>query len=397
VYREPSVYDNVSVAQLLARGSAKWTHYGDDVLAAWVAEMDFLLAPPIQEALRAAVDRGCAGYPDATRSGLPEAVAAWLAELGVHVAPEQVQTLPDVLKGLELGIDVFSPPGSAVIVPTPAYPPFFSVSKLLGRPILEAPMRNDQGCPHLDLDGIDRAFAAGGKTLILCNPHNPLGRLFSGDELRALAEIVERHGGRVVADEVHGPLTYPGEIFTPYAAASPLAASHSLTLLSASKGWNVPGLKCAQLVLTQPADLARWREMSPLRSHGASILGILANRVAYEAGRPWLADTLTYLDGNRRRLSDLLAIHLPTVGYRMPEATYLAWLDCRRLGLENPATFFLEQAKVAVSDGAAFGAPGQGFVRLNFATSAALLERIVTAMAAAVATRRTAPRSLAMS
>ncbi|HEY8743339.1 MAG TPA: aminotransferase class I/II-fold pyridoxal phosphate-dependent enzyme [Chloroflexota bacterium] len=384
MYPKSSIYDNVSLAQLRARGSAKWMHYGDEVLAAWVAEMDFPLAPPIQEALRAAVERGCVGYPDSSRSGLPEAAVAWLAKLGVHVVPEQVQTLPDVLKGLELGIDVFSPPGSAVIVPTPAYPPFFSVPKLLDRPILEVPMANDQGCPRLDLDGIDRAFAAGAKTLILCNPHNPLGRLFSRDEMCALAEVVERHGGRVVADEVHGPLTYPDETFTPYAASSPAAAGHSLTLLSASKGWNVPGLKCAQLVLTQPADMERWRAVSTLRSHGASILGILANRVAYEAGRPWLTDTLAYLDGNRRRLGELLATHLPAAGYRMPEATYLAWLDCRRLGLENPAAFFLEQAKVAVSDGAAFGAPGKGFVRLNFATSAALLERIVMAMAGAV-------------
>jgi cystathionine beta-lyase len=391
MYRDTSVYDNLRVEQLRARGSSKWTHYGDDVLAAWVAEMDFSLAPPIKAALQAAVERSCAGYPTAsTKSGLPEATAAWLAALGVRVTPEQVQTLPDVLKGLELGIDAFSPPGSAVIVPTPAYPPFFSVPRLLGRPILEVPMDDTQGCPRLDLDGIDRAFAAGGKTLILCNPHNPLGRLFSGDELRALAEVVDRHGGRVIADEVHGPLTYPGETFTPYAAATAAAAGHSLTLLSASKGWNVPGLKCAQLVLTQTADLERWRATSALRSHGASILGILANRVAYEAGRPWLDATLTYLDGNRRRLGELLATHLPAVGYHPPQATYLAWLDCRALGLERPAAFFLEHAKVAVSEGAAFGEPGKGFVRLNFATSAALLERIVQAMAAAVSMARTA-------
>jgi cystathionine beta-lyase len=185
-------------------------------------------------------------------------------------------------------------------------------------------------------------------------------------------------------------LTYPGETFTPYAAATAAAAGHSLTLLSASKGWNVPGLKCAQLVLTQTADLERWRATSALRSHGASILGILANRVAYEAGRPWLDATLTYLDGNRRRLGELLATHLPAVGYHPPQATYLAWLDCRALGLERPAAFFLEHAKVAVSEGAAFGEPGKGFVRLNFATSAALLERIVQAMAAAVSMARTA-------
>ena len=390
MHREPSVYDCVSIEQLRARGSSKWTHYGNDVLAAWVAEMDFPLAPPIQEALRAAIERSCAGYPAAsTKTGLPEATAAWLTGLGVQVAPEQVQTLPDVLKGLELGIDAFSPPGSAVIVPTPAYPPFFSVPKFLGRAILEVPMVDAQRCPRLDLDGIDRAFAAGGKTLILCNPHNPLGRLFSGDELRSLADVVERHGGRVIADEVHGPLTYPGETFTPYAAVSAVAAGHSITLLSASKGWNVPGLKCAQLVLTQPSDLERWHEVPTLRSHGASILGILANRVAYEAGRPWLDQTLTYLDGNRRRLAELLATHLPSIGYRVPEATYLAWLDCRSLGLAQPAAFFLEQARVAVSNGAAFGTPGQGFVRLNFATSATMLERIIKAMAGAVATART--------
>lgn len=380
-----SVYDSVTVEQLCARGSGKWTRHGADVLAAWVAEMDFPLAPPIRAALHAAIERHCTGYPVGdTLSGLPEAVAARLAGQGVAVSPEQIQTLPDVLKGLELGIDAFSPPGSGVIIPTPSYPPFFSVAKLLDRPITEVPMLDDQGCPRLDLDGLARAFAAGAKTLILCNPHNPLGRAFSRAELSALAAVVDQHGGRVVADEVHGPLTYPGETFMPYASVSPAAAAHSITLLSASKGWNVPGLKCAQLALTNPTDLAQWRTISSLRSHGASILGIIANRVAYEEGGPWLADTIAYLDGNRRLLGELLSRLLPDVGYRMPEATYLAWLDCRRLGLEKPSAFFLEHARVAVNDGDAFGAPGQGFVRFNFATSRAILERIVTAMAKAV-------------
>lgn len=385
-----SSYDDVRIKELRSRGNAKWQRYGEEVLAAWVAEMDFPLAPPIHQALAEALSRNFVGYPpEASATGLPDASAAWLAGAGLHVDAARVHLLPDVLTGLALAIEAFAPPGSAVVITTPAYPPFFTTARLGDRPVVEVPMLDQEGQHRFDLAGIEQAFAGGARTLIVCNPHNPLGRVFSRGELKRLAQVVQAHGARVIADEVHSPLVYPGTVYTPYAAVSPAAAAHSVTLMSASKGWNVPGLKCAQIVLTNPADDESWNRIPGLRRPGANTLGIAANLAAYQSGGGWLAATIAYLDCNRRRLGELLATFLPDVRYRPPEGTYLAWLDCRPLGLEHPAAFFLEHAQVALSEGANFGAPGQGFVRFNFATSAALLERIVTAMAGAV--RRQAP------
>jgi cystathionine beta-lyase len=228
---------------------------------------------------------------------------------------------------------------------------------------------------------------------LLCTPHNPLGRVFTRAELAALAALVEAHGARVVSDEVHAPFVYPttqGAVpprrvedaaLVSYATVSDAAAHHSVALTSASKGWNLPGLKCAQIVLTNEADTAAWDRLSYMRSSGASILGILANRVAYEEGESWLREVVAYLDGNRALLARLLAGLLPRVRYTIPEGTYLAWLDCRTLGVADPAAFFLQRAQVALTDGATFGRPGQGHVRLNFATSRAILTTIVEAMA----------------
>lgn len=383
-------YDELSIEELRRRGSIKWTAYGDDVLAAWVAEMDYRTAPAVRDALSAAVARDFVGSPprDAD-SGLPEACAEWLAtssprRLGLRVEPAQVRILPDVLKGVELAVDTFSRPGSAVVVTTPSYPPFFEVVRVCDRPLAEVPMTLDAGRYTLDLAGIDAALAAGAGVVVLCNPYNPLGRVFTPTELSALAEVVERHGARVVADEIHAPLTYPGARHTPYATVSPAAAAHSVTLVSASKAWNLPGLKCAEAVLTNPADVEAWDRLPKLRTHGASTLGIAAHIAAFRHGASWLEETVAHLDGNRRLLGELLRGLLPDVGYHLPEATYLAWLDCRGLGVADPAGLFLSRARVALNDGVTFGAPGRGFVRLNFATSRSILERLVKAMAQAV-------------
>jgi cystathionine beta-lyase len=235
-----------------------------------------------------------------------------------------------------------------------------------------------------DLDAIEAALGAGAGTVILCHPHNPLGRVFTREELAAFAEVVERHDARVVVDALHAPLVYPGTTYVPYAAVSDAAARHSITLVSASKGWNLPGLKCAQAVLTNQEDAGLWDRTSFLRTGGASILGILANRVAYEQADGWRRAAVSYLDGNRLLLAELLAELLPGVRYTAPEATYLAWLDCRALGLDDPAGFFLQRAQVALSDGIHFGAVGRGYVRLNFATSRAILTRIVRRLAGAL-------------
>lgn len=385
--------DSLSIQQLRGRRTAKWTSYGPDVLPAWVAEMDFPLASVIQDELVAAVSRSETGYPTEDPA-LPAAAAAWLARrFGMLVAPDQVKVLPDILKGIELGIKTFSPPGSTVVILTPAYPPFFVVPSVIGRETIQVPLTSRGERLTFDLDGIDTALRSGAGTVLLCNPHNPVGRVFTPAELQNLAEVVEKNGARVIADEVHAPLVYPGVQFTPYSTVSDAAARHSVTLTSASKGWNVAGLKCAQIVLTNRDDLEAWERLSFLETFGASILGILANRVAYTDGDQWLHDVVNYLDGNRLLLASLLQDHLPGVRYTIPEATYLAWLDCRSLDLDDPSAFFLDHARVALNPGSSFGTDGKGYVRLNFATSRAILTEIVQRMGRAVAKERYPERS----
>ena len=385
------IADRTTEDELRARGSLKWTKGGPGVIGAFVAEMDFGAAPPIEAALLDAVKRADFGYLTARAvADMADACAAWQRDrYGWDVDPERVRPLPDVITGLAAAITVFSRPGSPVILPTPAYMPFLTVPGSLGREIIQVPMAVDGGRHVLDLDGIDAAFKRGGDLLILCNPANPVGRVYGKAELAAVADVVEANGGRVFADEIHAPLLYPGGTHIPYAALHAAAAGHTVTGTAASKGWNLPGLKCAQLVLSNDRDAATWAERGATFEHGASTPGVQASIAAYRDGGPWLADVVGYLDGSRTYLDDLLHEHLPEVGYRPPEGTYLAWLDCRALlpGVASPADFFLTAARVMLTDGAACGDAGQGHVRLNFATPRPVLAEIVRRMAVAVRSR----------
>jgi cystathionine beta-lyase len=236
-----------------------------------------------------------------------------------------------------------------------------------------------------DLAGIARAFDRGARLLVHVNPHNPLGRVFSAEEQLALADVVEQAGARVFSDEIHAPLVHPGTVHRPYASLSETTAGHTVTATSASKAWNLPGLKAAQLLLSNDDDAAHWERVGSLYTHGASTPGVLASTAAYDRGGAWLDGVLAYLDGNRRLLGELLADRLPDVRWIPPEGTYLAWLDCRALGLPTSAgQFFLERAGIALVDGPECGAPGAGHVRLNFATPRPVLTTIVDRMADAV-------------
>jgi cystathionine beta-lyase len=265
--------------------------------------------------------------------------------------------------------------------------PFLTVPPTLGRQVIEVPMALDGHRHVYDLDALDAAFRAGGNLLVLCNPHNPIGRVLTREEMEAVAEVVERHCGRVFSDEIHAPLVYDGQQHVPYASLSDVTATHTVTAVSASKAWNLPGLKCAQLVLSNEADAAHWQEVGLMAEHGASNPGVVAAIAAYEEGGPWLDEVLSYLDSNRRRLGELLAERLPEIGYTPPEGTYLAWLDCRALDLDDPAAFFLEHAGVAMTDGRACGAVGAGFARYTFATPRPVLEQTVDRMAQALRRR----------
>jgi cystathionine beta-lyase len=380
--------DQITAEELRQRGSLKWTRGEPGVLGAFVAEMDFGAAPAIQAALREAMARGDYGYlSDHAAEELRTACANWqLTAYGWPADPASIFPMADVLKCLEATIRVFSRPGSPVILPTPAYMPFVSLPGLVGREVIQVPMVTaPSGRMALDLDGIDAALRAGGHLLVLVNPCNPVGRVYSAEELSAVAAVVERHGGRVFADEIHAPLVYPGGRHVPYASVSAVAAGHSVTAVSASKAWNLPGLKCAQLIVTSDADASTWERAWPLYEHDASTLGARASTAAYADGGGWLSDVIGYLDGSRQLLADLLAEHLPAVAYTPPEGTYLAWLDCRALHLKPAAgAFFRERADVLATDGAACGEAGEGFLRLNFATPRPVLAEMVRRMGAAV-------------
>lgn len=378
--------DAITVDSLRAVGGVKWTAF-PEATGAFVAEMDFGLAPAITAALHAAVDRGITGYlPRALAADLAAATAAWHRDrYGWAVQAERIHPIADVLAGLEVAIRHYSPPGTPVIVPTPAYMPFLLLPTALGREIVQVPSVVEHGRHRLDLEGVARAFEAGAGMLVLCNPWNPVGRVLSREELLAVSDVVEAHDGRVFADEIHGPLVFPEGQHIPYASVSTAAARHSVTATAASKAWNLPGLKCAQLILTADADEERWAQVGTWAGHGASNLGVIASTAAYRDGRAWLDGVLDYLDANRAVLGGLLGDHLPEVGHTVPEGTYIAWLDLRALGLtESPADFFLREAGVALTDGAACGEAGIGHARMIIATPRPILEDAVRRMAAAV-------------
>ena len=381
-----SEFDDLRLEELHRRRSAKWTHYPPQVIPAWVAEMDFPSAEPILRAVRLATERSDFGYPGFTEDiGFGDVVAAWADRTyGWQVEPASVTVVPDVVRGLQAALRVVTEPGDGVVIQPPVYPPFFSVVNEGGRTLVENPLAFSGNRFEIDFDGLDAALASA-KAFILCNPHNPTGRAFTRDELRGMAELAIQHDVYVIADEVHSPLTLPGAEHTVFATLGDEVAARTITVTAASKAWNFGGLKCGYAVAGSGELAGRLKDLSHLALAGASILGIAATEAAYTEGDAWMKEVVSYLDGNRRLLGRLLSQHLPGVGYAMPEATYLAWLDCRKLELPpDPFTFFLDEAQVAFSPGPNFGRQGEGFVRLNFGTSRSILTEIVERMGAAV-------------
>lgn len=362
--------------------SRKWSlHPGH--IGAWVAEMDFGVAPVIAEAMHRAIDEGTLGYlspPLAADLGV--ATSEWMRqEYGWTVDPERVHPVSDVMAVLRVAVEEYAPAGSAVIVPTPAYMPFLTYLPSIGHPVIEVPGVEVDGRWTHDLQAIDDAFAAGARTLVLCNPHNPTGTVVARAELEAIAEIVERHGGRVFADEIHAPLRYDGREFVPYASVSDATAAHTVTGTSASKAWNIPGAKTAQLITSNERDQALYRQFGFAVQHGAATLGVVASTAAYRYGRPWLDGVIDYLDGSRELLGSLVREHLPGAKYRMPDATYIGWIDTSALRIAGPpAAFFREHAGVVLTEGSLLGAGYEDFVRVVFATPRPILEEAFAAM-----------------
>ena len=370
--------------QLRATRSVKWTFAGPDVLPAWVAEMDVAPCPAVLGALHDALGAAVLGYPALDRdSALPEATAAFAAKrFGWDVDPAAVVSTGDVMAGVMLVLQTLCEP-APVVVPVPSYPPFLAAVPLTGRPLVPVPCAVEAGRPVLDLEAISSALAAGARTVLLANPHNPLGRAFSRAELEGLRDVVLAHGARVISDEIHAPLVLEGATHVPYATVEGTAA-HVTTLLAASKAFNLPGLKCAQIVAGSAHDLAALRAVPHVANHGVSSLGVVASVAAYTDGEAWLDSLLDHLAARRRQFGELVAEHLPHLGHTPPEATYLAWLDARPTGLPDPAAQVLAEGRVLVNSGGDFGSGYEGFVRVNLATSAERLQRVVAGIAAAL-------------
>jgi len=379
-------FDAITVEQLRAAGSTKWSRFPQDV-GAFIAEMDFGVPPRVTEVVQRAVDTEAFGYlPEADRLATRRACASWLGRTtGWQVGEEQVFLLPDVLSAMRVAIHHFMPPGTPVIVPTPAYMPFLTVTPAADRDVIEVPsLRDETGRYHLDLEGIDAAFAAGARLLVLCNPWNPVGRVLTREELLAVADVVARHGGRVFADEIHFPLILDDVPHVPYASISAEAAAHTITAVAASKGWNIPGLKCGQMVLSNPDDI---RTFAPYATDAGDTVGLLGARAAaavYTDDGGWLPEVLDYLRGNRAVLSEAVA-EIPGLRLSPVEGTYIAWLDCRDLALPGgPAAFFRRHAGVALTDGAMCGSAGEGFARFVFAMPRPVLRETLDRMTEAV-------------
>ena len=381
-------FDEITETDLRAAGSVKWTMF-PDTIGAFVAEMDFGLAPAITEAISGSLEAGLTGYlPQHLATALQEETARRYTEHhGWHLTGDQVRLVPDVIAAFEFAIETFTAPGAAIIVPTPAYMPFLSVPPRLGRRVIEVPSIQSGGRWAMDLDAVAAAFADGAELLVLCNPHNPLGTVATRDELVRIAETVTDAGGRVFSDEIHAPLVYAPATHIPYASVSPAAAAHTVTAASASKAWNLAGLKCAQIIFSNAESLERWEADDGWIGHGTSTTGAVANLAAYTSGGAWLDEVTAYLDENRRLLAELVA-EIPGVHVSMPEGTYIALLDFRETGLTSDlGEWFREHAGVAMTDGAACGEAAIGFTRFVFATPRPVLREAVERIGRALAAR----------
>ena len=380
------ILGDCSLARLRARTSYKWRTYPPDVLPAFVAEMDFDPAEPVKDAVRAVLAAGDLGYPH--KGSLGDSFAEFAADRlgGWSPDPDLVFAIPDVMTGISEVIRAITPPDGGVVINPPVYPPFFVSLELAGRRIVEAPLSlADDGSYDLDTEALDRVLAAPGVgAYLLCNPHNPVGRVWSRDQLTTIADLCDRRGVPVLVDEIHAPLVLPGSAHVPFHTLDHPAVRRAIVFSSASKGWNIPGLKCGIAIAgdTAGAAILTQRAEALLAAH----VGVHASVAAFRHARPWLDAVVAQIDANTRLLTGLLAEHLPGVRYRRPQASFLAWLDCRELGLgDDPAAEFRARGRVALSSGPEFGRPGLGFARLNIGTSPELITEAVRRMAAAVA------------
>ncbi len=383
---DPHRFDEISLAALRARPGAKWQHYDADVLPLWVAEMDFPLAPPIKRAIEGLLARDDFGYPQFTGlPGLREAVNARLkARYAYATEPDQVMLLGSTGAGINLSVHAFTQPGDEVLLLTPLYPPFKQAVERAHRVAVEVEMIRGADQYEIDFAALERAVTPKTRLLMLCSPHNPVGRVFTRQELEGLADLAQRHDLVISSDDLHADILMEGK-HIPIATLSPEVAERTVTLYGPTKAFNIPGLKITFAISSNPEIIKKLETAGAGIATGPNVAAQNAALAAYTDGDEWLNEALDYLRGNRDWLVSELREKLPQIPVHLPQGTYLAWLDLRGCGLgDTPAAELLERAKVALNEGSSFGPGGDGFARLNFATSRPILAEAVRRLEAAL-------------
>jgi cysteine-S-conjugate beta-lyase len=379
-------YDFNQIIPRRETDSIKWNQYEADVLPMWVADMDFQAPPPVLQALHARIDHGVLGYAS-FNCDLYDAIIERMERLyGWQVQREDIMLFPGVMNAVHLAELAMTQPGEAVLVQTPVYPYIYKAPHNVNRTRQSMQLtRATDGTYLIDFDAFEAAITPETRLFILCNPHNPVGRVFRRDELERMAEICLRHKIIICSDEIHCDLLYPGHTHTPIGSLSPDIAANTLTMMAPSKTFNLAGLQCSFTIVQNPDLRKMLREAQMGLLHGANLLGQLAAYTAYQQGQEWLDDLLVYLQGNRDFLYASIRRDFPKLHMGQLEGTYLAWVDCRESGIEgNPADFFLKEARVGFNDGAMFGPGGAGFVRFNFGCPRQFVSQALQQMQAAL-------------
>lgn len=382
-------YDFDQVIPRRPTDSIKWNHFVENVLPLWVADMDFVSPQPVVEALRARVAHGIYGYPAIHKGpgGLAEVLVERMARLyGWQITPEDLLFIPGVVTGVNLACQAVAEPGGGVFIQTPVYMPFLHLANNAG--MVDQQMELTQGADgryYIDWDAFEAAITAQTKVFVLCNPHNPVGRVYRRDELEKMAEICLRRNVLICSDEIHCDLLFSGQKHIPIASLDPEIAQNTVTLMAPSKTFNIAGLQCSFAVVQNPDLRKKLIHAGKGLSGWVNAMGAVAGLAAYRDGQEWLDQVMAYLEANRNYLARYVSENLPGVKMWRPEGTYLAWLDCRQASIPGePGEFFLRQGHVAMNEGATFGKGGEGFTRLNFACPRSTLRTALERMQAAL-------------
>lgn len=361
-----------------------------NILPLWVADMDFESPPAIKSALEARAKQGIYGYT-IRPEGYLTAITSWF-ERRHHwsIEPKWITDSPGIVTSLSLAVELFSEPGSSVIIQSPVYYPFYDVIRMNGRQIAKNPLIQVQGRFEMDFEQLEGLMRDGAKLMLLCNPHNPGGRVWERNELLRLGELSLQYNVLIISDEIHCDLTFPGHSYTPFASLSEELAQNSLTLLAPSKTFNLPGLQ-SSIVVTANKELKQKLDyrLKTLSLHMTNYFIPDAVQAAYNEGDVWLDELLVYLQANLTYALDFISREIPSIKAMTPEGTYLLWLDCRALNLDTQAlkTLMFQKAEVAFSEGSVFGSEGEGYLRINFACPRSLLEEALTRFGRAVRER----------